>query len=95
MDDAQMCEKLCDTVVECAQLHGDVSEALKICSNFDTDLRAGESVSEAARDMFSLLDNMAYEVLSMGDEFAFLEVCRAGRTVLEIATALDDTTTLH
>ena len=92
MNEPELRERLCDTLIECAQLHGDVSEALDVCRTFDEKLDSGESAFDACTEALKWLDTAAYKVLGEGDGFAFQEVCLAGRVVLEIATALDDTT---
>jgi hypothetical protein len=87
----QLTDRLCDVVIECAQLHGDVTEALELCDLFVSAYETEDSAVESASPIHKWLDERAYVVLGEGDEFAFEEVCRASRIVLEIAVALDET----
>jgi hypothetical protein len=87
----QLTDRLCDVVVECAQLHGDVKEALELCDTFTGAYASGDSAIESTAVIQRWLDERAYHVLGENDEFAFEEVCRSARIVLEIAVALDET----
>lgn len=86
----QLTDRLCDVVVECAQLHGDVKEALELCATFTGAYESGDSAIESTAVIQRWLDERAYHVLGESDEFAFEEVCRSARVVLEIAVALDE-----
>jgi hypothetical protein len=87
----QLTDRLCDVVIECAQLHGDVAEALELCDEFVSHYENTDSAIESSTSIHKWLDERSYTVLSEGDEFAFEEVCRANRIVLEITVALDET----
>ena len=87
----QLTDRLCDVVIECAQLHGVVAEALELCDAFIAQYENTDSAIESSTSIHKWLDERSYAVLSEGDEFAFEEVCRASRIVLEIAGALDET----
>lgn len=95
MNDEMLCERLCDVVIETAQLHGDMNGAMDACRDFDEFWQDGSTALEATTFAQNWLDSRAYTALEHGDDAAFEEITHAGRVVREIAITLDDQTAPH